>query len=315
MRAVFFGTPEFAVPSLSKLLEPGVEVPLVVTQPDRPVGRHATPLPSAVARLAAIRGLSTQKPENLRGNSELVQRIREAAPDVGVVVAYGRILPKELLEIPPLGFVNVHASLLPRHRGASPVAAAILSGDEETGVSTMQVAEELDAGPVFLQRRVPIGPRENAGALSRRLAEVGAQLLAETLREVEARTIAPRPQQGEPSFSRPIRREDGEIDWSLPAEEIERRLRAFSPWPGVHGFLGGARIKILAAFVGPPVASEPGRVWIENDRALAAAGAGSSLVLEMVQRSGKKPVRGIEFLRILHGLPAHFDPHSSRGSR
>ena len=150
LRAVFFGTPDFAVPSLAAILDAGVEVPLVVTQPDRPAGRHATPRPSPVALLAESRGIAIARPERLRGNQEILERIRQIAPDVGVVVAYGMLLPNALLDVPRLSFVNVHASLLPRHRGASPVQAAILAGDSETGVVTMKVVEELDAGPVYL---------------------------------------------------------------------------------------------------------------------------------------------------------------------
>src|SRR5512142_2162291 len=152
LRAVFFGTPEFALPSLAALLDEGVEVPLVVTQPDRPVGRHSAPRASPVARLAESRGVPVARPERLRGNTEILERVRRIAPDAGVVVAYGKLLPAELLDVPRLGFVNVHASLLPRHRGASPVQAAILAGDRETGVVTMQVVPELDAGPVYLER-------------------------------------------------------------------------------------------------------------------------------------------------------------------
>src|SRR5262245_43656443 len=166
MRAVFFGTPEFAVPSLEAIVAAGIDVPLVVTQPDRPVGRHSTPVPSPVAKAAAERGMRVEKPERVKGNAGLFDEIRKLGPDDGVVVAYGKILPKELLEIPRLGFVNVHASLLPKFRGASPVAAAILAGEEETGVATMRVAEELDAGPVYLARKTAIQPGEDAGSLS-----------------------------------------------------------------------------------------------------------------------------------------------------
>lgn len=296
MRVVFFGTPEFAVPSLEAILEAGIDVPLVVTQPDRPVGRHAALVVSPVARRAAISGIPAEKPDRLKGNVRLLDRIRGVAPDVGVVVAYGRILPKELLEIPRLGFVNVHGSLLPKFRGASPVAAAILAGERETGVVTMRVEEQLDAGPVFLASRVAIAPGEDAGSLSRRIAAVGAPLLVETLRGLEAGTLAPKPQRGEPSFCRTIRREDGEIDWTLSAGEILRRLRAYSPWPGVFTFLAGERIKILDALPGPPGrAKGPGAFWTEDGRLLAAAGGGTSLEVTRVQRAGRTAVRGADF--------------------
>jgi methionyl-tRNA formyltransferase len=298
MKAVFFGTPDFAVPSLSRLLAAGVEVPLVVTQPDRPAGRHATPLPSPVARLAAEKGIPVEKPQRLRSNTELLERLRAVAPDVGVVVAYGRLLPAEMLEPPRLSFVNVHASLLPRHRGASPVQAAILAGEKETGVVTMRVSEELDAGPLYLERRAAIGEREDAASLSRRLASEGAELLVETLRGLEAGTLQARPQEGEPSYCRPIRREDGEVNWTLPARLIERKLRAYTPWPGLYTFLAGERIKILAADWRPEAGSgEPGEFRMENGELVVSAGGGSSLLARHLQREGKNAVSGGEFAR------------------
>jgi methionyl-tRNA formyltransferase len=306
LRAVFLGTPEFAVPSLASLVESGTSISLVVTQPDRPVGRHAAPRPSAVAAEAARRGLPAEKPERLRGNTDLVERIQGAAPDVGVVVAYGRILPAEILTLPRLGFVNVHASLLPAHRGASPIQAALLAGEKETGVVTMKVEEELDSGPLYLERRVAIEEREDAGALSRRLSGIGAELLVQTLEGLETGTLSARPQIGTPSYCRPIRREDGEIDWSAPAEEILRRLRALTPWPGLYTFAHGGRLKILEAEAGPATEREPGSFWREADRFLAAAGAGSSLLLRRVQRAGGRPVEGDEFANSLRETAGRF---------
>ena len=223
------GSPDFAVPSLSAMLEVGFEVPLVVTQPDRPVGRGSEPRPTAVAALAAARGLALEKPERLRDNAAFLARLEAARPNAIAVVAYGRILPNAILELPRLGCVNVHASLLPRFRGASPIQAAVLNGDAETGVVTMRIVEALDAGPLYLRRAVAIGPRETAGELSGRLAGVGAELLVETLRGLAAGALPARPQEGEPSFCPPIRREDGLVDWSFPAPAIARRLRAFTP--------------------------------------------------------------------------------------
>jgi methionyl-tRNA formyltransferase len=298
VRAVFFGTPDFAVPSLTALLDAGVEVPLVVTQPDRPVGRHAAPLPSAVARAAEARGIAVEKPERLRGNDELLRRIGDLTPDVGAVVAYGRLLPNTLLALPRLAFVNVHASLLPKYRGASPIQAAILAGDRETGVVTMRVVEELDAGPLYRQRRVAIGDREGADSLTRRLAAAGGEILVETLRDLAAGSIEASPQEGEPSFCKPIRREDGEVDWTLPAVAIERRLRAYTPWPGLFTFLGEERVKILAADAGPGGRAEPsGAFWSEDERLFVSAGDGGSLELKLLQRAGRKPVSGADFGR------------------
>ncbi len=306
---MFFGTPEFAVPALAAMLDAGVEVPLVVTQPDRPAGRHSAPRPSPVTRLAESRGIAVARPERLRGNHEILERIRQIGPDAGVVVAYGMLLPNALIEVPRLSFVNVHASLLPRHRGASPIQAAILAGDSETGVVTMKVVEELDAGPVYLERRVPIGEGEDAGSLSGRLAAAGAPLLIETLRGLEAGTLRARPQTGEPSFCRPIRREQGEVDWGLPAEALERRLRAYTPWPGLHTFLGKERVKIVGAGIGESVRREPpGTFWTEREgRLLAAAGEGTALELRVLQRAGRKPVSGADFALGVR-LPGRFGP-------
>jgi methionyl-tRNA formyltransferase len=306
LKVVFFGTPEFAVPALSRVLESGSAVPLVVTQPDRPAGRHAVAVPSALARLAVVRGIPMEKPEKLALRADLADRIRQLAPDVGVVVAYGRLLPGEVLAIPRLGFVNVHASLLPRHRGASPVQAALLAGDRETGVVTMKVIDELDAGPLYLERRIEIGDREDAGSLSQRLSKAGADLLVETLAGLERGTLTARPQQGVPSFCRPIRREDARIDWTRPAAEIERRLRAYTTWPGAYTFLGKVRVKIHSLELGPATNREPGTLWLDEDQALVAAGEGRSLILTGAQRAGGRLVGGSEFARGIRILPARF---------
>src|SRR5512143_3918882 len=227
MRVVFFGTPRFAVPSLRALCDAGFEIPLAVTQPDRPVGRNGQPRPSPVAELAETLRLPIEKPDRLRGTAAVLERLAEAGPDAIAVVAYGKLLPSEILDLPSLGCVNVHASLLPRHRGASPVQAAILAGDRETGVVTMRIAPELDSGPLYLERRVSIGAREDAASLSQRLAPLGSELLVETLQGLEKHTLAARPQTGEPTFTRPIRREDARVDWNESATAIDRRLRAF----------------------------------------------------------------------------------------
>ncbi|HEX9304169.1 MAG TPA: methionyl-tRNA formyltransferase [Thermoanaerobaculia bacterium] len=310
MRVVFFGTPRFAVPSLEALLEAGIEVPLVVTQPDRPVGRSGQPRPSPIAGVAHGRGIPVEKPDRLRGNEPFFQLLSAARPDAIAIVAYGKLLPGEILDLPPLGCVNVHASLLPRHRGASPISSALLAGDDSTGVVTMKVAPELDSGPVYLARGVPIGEREDAEALSLRLAREGAELLVETLRALESGTIEPRPQEGEPTFTRPIRREDARVDWNEPAARIERRRRAFTPWPGLHTFLAGERIKLLELEVDrepTTVRREPGTVWLEGADAKAATGGGTALRLVRVQREGRKPVSGAELLRGLPALPARFE--------
>ena len=312
MRVVFFGTPRFAVPSLRALFDAAFEIPLAVTQPDRPVGRSGQPRPSPVAELAETRRLPIEKPDRLRGNAAFFERLAETRPDAIAVVAYGKLLPSEILDLPPLGCVNVHASLLPRHRGASPVQAAILAGDAETGVVTMRIVPELDAGPIYLESRTKIGERETADALAARLAGSGAELLVATLRGLEEGTLVSKPQIGEPTFTRPIRREDARVNWNEPAAAIDRRLRAFSPWPGLYATLGGERIKLLDLEPAGMIVSarEPGMIWEEWGKTMVVAGQGTAMYLKTVQRAGRRPVTGSEFLRGLSFRPVRFEPAS-----
>jgi methionyl-tRNA formyltransferase len=308
MRVVFFGTPAFAVPSLSALLDAGIEVPLVVTQPDRPVGRSGRPRRSPVAEVASGRGIPTEKPERLRGNDLFFERLGAARPDAVAVVAYGKLLPDAILELPRLGCVNVHASLLPKYRGASPISAAILAGDRETGVVTMKIVPELDAGPVYLERRIAIADRDDAASLSQRLSREGAELLVETLRGLEAERISARSQRGEPTFTRPLTREHGRVDWGKTASKIERQLRAFAPWPGLHTILDGERIKLLDLDVAgnADLAKEPGAIWSDGEGVKVAAGGGTAVRLLSAQRAGRKPVTGAELVRQI-SPHAHFD--------
>ena len=312
MRVVFFGTPPFAVPSLSALVGAGHEVPLVVTQPDRPVGRSRQPRPSAVAQAARELGIPIERPERLRDHEAFRERLAAAQPDAAAVVAYGKLLPTAVLEAPRLGCVNVHASLLPKYRGASPVSAAILAGDRETGVVTMRIVPELDAGPLYLERRLEIGPRETAASLSGRLASNGAELLVETLRGLESGALVPHPQVGEPTLTRPIRREDARVNWSETATVIDRRLRAFTPWPGLYANLGGERVKLLELEPAGDVISAraPGMIWEELGEPLVMAGKGTAVVLKTVQRAGRRPVTGAEFLRGIPFRPPRFEPAS-----
>jgi len=309
LHIIFFGTPEFAVPSLARLAaEPGFTVTLAVTQPDRAAGRHAEPAAPPVARLARGLGIPLFQPERLRGSADVVERLRAEAPDAIAVVAYGKILPREILDLPALGCVNVHGSLLPRHRGASPVQAAILAGDRTTGVATMRMTEGLDEGPVYLLRELPILPEDTTATLAPRLAAAGAELLVETLRGVAAGTLAAHPQQGESTYCRVIRRSDGEIDWTRGAGEIIRMLRAYTPWPGVFTAFRGERVKILEAREsgrGRPDA--PGTIEAEGPALSVVAGDGTSLVVDRLQREGRSPVSAADFLRGLrNGEDARF---------
>jgi methionyl-tRNA formyltransferase len=259
---VFAGTAAFAVPSLQALRAAGHDVKLVITQPDRPARRGLKVTPPPVKLAAQALGLEVYQPERIR-DRDTVERLRKLAPDLLVVVAYGQIIPRSILSIPKRGAVNVHASLLPRHRGAAPVAHAILSGDRETGVTIMRMDEQLDHGPILATIATPIGAQEDAVSLTSRLAEMGAQLLVETagrFDEIEAveqddggATIAPR-----------LRREDGELDWGVGAMEIDRRVRALQPWPGVTLPTKRGRVKVISGHVEgdrfvPDVVQVPGK--------------------------------------------------------
>jgi methionyl-tRNA formyltransferase len=247
MRIVFVGTAPFAVPSLRALAAAGHEIALVVTQPDRP-GHRLQLTPPAVKVAALELGLPVFQPERIR-QPEAVERIRQAAPELMVVVAYGQIIPRAVLEIPPRGVINVHASLLPRHRGAAPVAYAILAGDRVAGVTIMQMDEQLDHGPVLAySEEVEIGAREDAAELTARLAEIGARTLVKGLADLDRNS--PREQDHAAATTAPkLSREDGELTWELPAAEIDRRVRAFQPWPGVTLPWGGRRVKVLRGHV------------------------------------------------------------------
>jgi methionyl-tRNA formyltransferase len=258
---VFIGTAEFAVPSLQALHDAGHEIALVVTQPDRPGHRmKVTPPPVKVA--AEALGLRVAQPARIRDEAA-VAVLREAGPEVIVLVAYGQILPRAVLDVAPRGVLNLHASLLPRHRGASPVAAAILAGDRETGVTIMQMDEHLDHGPVLATRSVAIEPGEDAARLTQRLAHAGARLLVETLERLDEVRAVPQ-DDARATVAPRLRKEDGELEWSLGAEEIDRRVRALQPWPGVTLPTTRGRVKVLSGHVDgdryvPDVVQVPGR--------------------------------------------------------
>ena len=298
LRIIFFGTPDFAAPAFERLLAaPDVSVEAAVSQPDRAVGRHAVVSPSAVSRIARDRGVTLLQPESIRGD-EFAERVRTLAPDAIVVVAYGKILPPPLLAIPPLGAINVHGSLLPRHRGASPVQAAILAGDAVTGVAVMRMTEGLDEGPVYGFRETPIGETETAASLSARLAAMGSDLLVQTLRAIRDRNLRPEPQSGAATYCRPIRREDGRIDWTRGAPEILRMLRAYTPWPGVFTVLDGETVKVLEAAAGPPISrAAPGTILPDAGGFAVACGDGTSILPLRLQRAGRRPAAAAEFRR------------------
>ncbi len=254
MRVVFFGSPEAALPSIRDLIAAGHEIPLVVTQPDRPVGRGKQLLPGPVKQFALDHGLPVFQPEKIRRDPEILDRLRAATPDIQVVVAYGQFIPMPVVALPRHGTVNVHFSLLPRFRGAAPVAAAIAAGETQTGVTIFRLNEKMDEGDVLSGEETPIGPTETAGELEARLAEIGAGLLLRTLAEIE--TIVPRPQDHFLATLAPkLRKEDGLLDWKRSAFEIDRRVRALTPKPSAHTRLHNGRLIILAGRPDEGVAS------------------------------------------------------------
>lgn len=299
MRIGFFGTPVFAVPSLEALLQAGHELVAVVSRPDQPAGRHLHLHAPAVATFAQRHDLPLRQPEKA-GADEFFHAFRELAPDLAVVVAYGKLIAPRLLRVPRWGFVNVHPSLLPRHRGPSPIAWTIASGDTRAGVTTMLLDEGMDTGPLLLQRSVALEPRESAGQLERRLAQEGATLLVDTLDRLAAGDLIPTPQdESLATVSPKLDRKMGRIDWSLPAPALALRCRAFDPWPGLYGTFRGARIKVHGLEALPPGGSgrEPGTVLDCGSAGISVqCGAGTVALLTELQREGKRRLPADAFL-------------------
>lgn len=300
MRIVFMGTPEFAVPSLRKLHDGGHELALVVTQPDRPAGRGRKVSPSAVKRAAEDLSLTIEQPESVNTHA-FVDRVRAVGPDIIVVVAFGQILSEDLLGVPALGSVNLHASLLPRHRGVAPINWAIVEGDAETGVTTMFMAKKVDAGEIILTRRTPIGERETAGELSKRLSAMGAELLEETVELIE-RGEAPRIKQDPAvaTYARKLKKTDGQIDWSEPSGRVFNRIRGMIPWPGAYTWYRGGMLRVLRAEPGAQSgrAGAPGEiVRVDRDRGIeVAVGEGTVWLLEL-KPQGKNAMSADAFTR------------------
>lgn len=297
MRVVFIGTGEIGVPALRSLLQSTEhELIGVVTQPDKPAGRSRTLTAPAIKIALAQSAIPILQPERIRAN-EAVEQIRAWSPDVIVVMAYGQILPRAVLEIPRLACLNLHASLLPRHRGASPIQAAIVAGDRETGITMIYMDEGLDTGDVLLQSRIAILPNETGGTLHDRLAELAPETMRESINLLNKENAAPRVAQDSAiaTYAPKLMREDGRIVWSEPAELIERKIRAFDPWPGAFMKLAGETLKIfLAAVVDQN--GKPGEILRSDGEFVIAAGKGA-LALREVQLEGKKRMNASEFLR------------------
>lgn len=292
-RIVFMGTPDFAVKSLEACLELG-DVVAVVTQPDKPRGRGQDVSFSPVKQLAVAKGLPVLQPVKIRGTS-FADELRALDADVAVVTAYGKILPKDVLDTPRLGCVNVHASLLPRFRGAAPIQWAIASGDAVTGVCLMKMDEGMDTGPVIERAELPILPTDTSATLHDKLALLGGEVLERALPKYLAGELHPVPQAGDVVMAPMIKKEDGQLDFTRPAVELERRLRAFTPWPGAFTHLGGALLKVHAAKVRAGK-GEPGVVLSAGPDGLEVACGEGSLLCEQLQPEGKRVMSAREFL-------------------
>jgi methionyl-tRNA formyltransferase len=297
-RVLYMGTPEFAVAPLERLVCEHYPVAAVYTQPDRPGGRGRSLLTSP-AKAAALRlGLPVVQPASLK-EAEEVARLAGYRPDIIIVAAFGQLLPQAVLDIPRHGCLNIHPSLLPRHRGASPVAAAILAGDNETGVTIMLLDSGLDTGPILAQEKMAISPQDTTGSLSAKLSQMAEEMLPDVLHRWIADEITPRPQnEVEATYSAALKKEDGEIDWRLPAPDIGRRVRAYQPWPGAFTYWEGRRLEIIEAAALPGNRQKAGEVVALSEGAAFGIGTGEGILgVVRVQLQGKQALPAVDFLR------------------
>ena len=301
MKIIFMGTPDFAVAALDALCRDGQEVILAVTQPDRQKGRGRKVIQTPVKECALKWGVPVFQPARIR-EPEAVEQIRSLSPDLIVVAAFGQILPQELLDIPRLGCINIHASLLPRLRGAAPIQWSVINGDPESGITLMQMNAGLDTGDILFQESLPIGPQETGESLYDKLAQLGGEMIVKYLPAIAAGEVSPVKQDDSLSTYAPmLRKEMGEIDWSMPAPQIEQRMRGMLPWPGAYTTLDGRTLKIWKAQVMPSdpayAGAAPGTVLYTDKKSICvAAGTGALAILE-VQAEGKKRRETDAFLR------------------
>jgi methionyl-tRNA formyltransferase len=297
---VFCGTPRFAVPTLEKLVDAGFRVHLVVTQPDRPKGRGLEVVSSPIKESALRLNLPVTQPDRIKSNDEFRTQLTALKPDAIIVVGYGRIIPQWMLHLPPLGNINLHASLLPKYRGAAPIQWAIANGETVTGVTTMRIDEGLDTGDILLQHELAIEPEETAETLAPRLAVVGADLAIGTLRRLQTGSVRPRPQDNAQASLAPIlTKEDGLVDFSRSATDIFNRIRGFQPWPGAYTKFRGKNLQILKARPAPGALS-PAELHIQSNQLLVGCGQNTSLELLEIQLEGKKRTSAADFVRGYH---------------
>lgn len=300
LSVVFCGTPQFAVPTLERLVATGFAVRLVLTQPDRPKGRGLEVVPSPVKEAATRLGLPIYQPDKIKTNEELKSKLSDISPAAIIVVGYGRIIPKWMLDLPKHGNINLHASLLPKYRGAAPIQWAIARGETVTGVTTMRINEGLDTGDILLQEELAIAPDDTSVTLAPRLAAVGAELMIETLRGLQTGTMVPRPQNDDEASLAPIlTREDGRIDFTRSAPEIYNRFRGFQPWPGAFTTFRGKGLNITGMKPASDAVHQ-GQILTRDDRLFAGCGAGTALELLEVQPEDKKRISARDFLHGYH---------------
>jgi methionyl-tRNA formyltransferase len=296
LNLVFCGTPRFAVPTLEKLAEGGWAVRLVVTRPDKPRGRGLELAPSPVKQRALELGLPVTQPDKIKDNEGFRTQLAALKPDAIIVLGYGRIIPQWMINLPPLGNINLHASLLPKYRGAAPVQWAIANGESVTGVTTMRIDAGLDTGDILLQQEVPFTPEDTAETLAPRMAAIGAGLMVETLRGLQAGTVHPQPQDHTKATLAPLlKKEDGRIDFHRSADEICNRLRGFQPWPGASTSFRGKNLHVWAARPVQRTLAQ-GEVVVEADHLIVGCGAGTALELLEVQPEDKKRMAARDFV-------------------
>jgi methionyl-tRNA formyltransferase len=298
LKLVFCGTPEFAVPALEAVIGAGHDVALVVTQPDRAAGRGMETQSPPVKRAAMAHSIPVVQPEKIRNNAEFRERLEGVGADAILVVAYGRIIPRWMLDLPRMGCINLHGSLLPKYRGAAPIQWAVANGEPITGVTTMRIDEGLDTGEMLLARAVPIAQEETAPDVFAALSSIGADLMVETLAGLAAGTLSGEKQDEALATLAPIlTREDGAVDFTRTAKQIYDRWRGFQPWPGAHTLLRGKKLIVHRMAMGPEGVSAAGVLKVHGEQMLAGCGGDSSVVFEEVQIEGKRRMSAAEFLR------------------
>lgn len=297
MRIIYFGTPFFAVPSVYALLKNGADIAAVVTQPDKIKGRGHKLSQPPVKETALSEGIPVLQPDNIRTDDFYVE-ISKYIPECIIVVAYGKIIPPSILNLPPMGCVNVHASVLPKYRGAAPIQWALINGEKRTGITTMMMDKGMDTGDILMQEEIEIQKEDNAMTLSDKLSELGASLLIKTMSALYARTIKPFPQSGEPTYAPPLRKESGRIDWTLSADEINNLIRGTYPWPGAYFYLNDERVGILKAGIADyDHNNSPGRIEeIGNKEIIVSTGKGL-LTISKVRPQGKQTMDATAFIR------------------